>query len=49
MVAARDRPYARDMELIPPQEPAPAETDQELTEAEAAEIEERLRTLGYIE
>jgi hypothetical protein len=30
-----------------PQEPTPAET--ELTETEAAEIEARLRDLGYIE
>jgi hypothetical protein len=39
------------MDLISPQEPAPpaAEQDQELTETETAEIEERLRALGYIE
>jgi hypothetical protein len=38
------------MELITPQEPAsPVETDQELTETEAAEIEERLRWLGYVD
>jgi hypothetical protein len=50
MVLVAGRPYARDMELIPPQEQAPpAETDQELTETEAAEIEERLRWLGYVD
>ena len=37
------------MDLIPPQEPAPPEADAELSEAEAAEIEERLRGLGYID
>jgi hypothetical protein len=41
--------YARDMDLIPPQEQAPPEADPELTETEAAEIEERLRGLGYID
>jgi hypothetical protein len=40
------------MDLIPPQQqPAPAEpqAEPELTETEAAEIEERLRGLGYID
>jgi hypothetical protein len=38
------------MDLIPPPEPAPpAEADPDLTETEAAEIEERLRGLGYID
>jgi hypothetical protein len=37
------------MDLIPPQEQAPPESDAELSETEAAEIEERLRGLGYID
>jgi hypothetical protein len=39
------------MELIAPQEQAaaPAEMDQQLTETEAAEIEEQLRALGDID
>jgi hypothetical protein len=37
------------MDLIPPEEQAPPEADPELTETEAAEIEERLRGLGYID
>jgi hypothetical protein len=37
------------MDVIPPQEQAPSQTDAELSETEAAEIEERLRGLGYIE
>ena len=50
MVAARGRPYARAMDLMPPQEQAlPAETDQTLTVTEAAEIEEQLRALGDID
>ena len=36
------------MDLSPPEQ-APPETDAELSETEAAEIEERLRGLGYID
>jgi hypothetical protein len=37
------------MDLIPPQEQVAPEADAELSETEAAEIEERLRGLGYID
>ena len=49
MVRAAVPSYARDMDGIPPQEQAPPEADAELSEAEVAEIEERLRGLGYID
>ncbi len=42
--------YPRDMDPILPQEQAPPpEADAELSETEAAEIEERLHGLGYID
>ena len=36
------------MDILPPPEQAP-QAEAELSETEAAEIEERLRTLGYID
>lgn len=36
------------MDILPPPEQSP-QADVELSETEAAEIEERLRTLGYID
>jgi hypothetical protein len=49
MVATVVRPYARCMDISLPQEQAPAEAETGLTETEAAEIEARLRDLGYLE
>ncbi len=51
MVPKRGRAYASGMDIILPlnQAPPAAEAEPELTETEAAEIEERLRDLGYIE
>ena len=48
MVRERARTYARSMTTASPQDVAPA-TEAELSESEAAEIEERLRGLGYID
>jgi hypothetical protein len=47
MVPARVRPYPRTMATSPQDQTPMAET--ELSEAETAEIEARLRDLGYIE
>jgi hypothetical protein len=41
--------YAREMDVVTPQEPSVVEQGPELTETEAAEIEDRLRALGYLE
>ena len=41
--------YAGGMDLVTPQEPSLVEPEPELTETEAAEIEDRLRALGYLE
>ena len=47
MVPARGRPYPRGMTTTPQEQASSAET--ELTETEQAEIEARLRELGYID